>query len=158
MNLLNRYGRGLRIALCATVVAAIGAVLIPAPSQAAASGCKVAKASVNIQARGTSVRAGAFNMEQRWCWNGQRITHVYKPTTWGSITGLGRTLGVTYEGVATNTGYYFWPQNGGYWGRFTEYQAKFNYCPPRILFCYSPFLPRIQFELYGDGVYHSSGS
>ena len=139
-----------------SIVALLGSLGATSPARAATtSGCDVAKGSVYISTRGVHVRAGAFNMEQRWCWDGLRITHVYPPTTWGSITATGRTLGVSYEGVSTRTKYFFMPQNGGHWGYFDEIQAKFNYCPPRVV-CFPAFLPRIRFELFGDGVNHVS--
>jgi len=72
-------------AAAATLVTA--GVVVPAVADAAvAPGCRTAKASVNIQARGTNVRAGAFNMEQVWCWDGYKITSVAPPTTWMAAT------------------------------------------------------------------------
>jgi hypothetical protein len=154
----------MRKGLMRTVIGAASAALltagavVPAVADAAvAPGCRTAKASVNIQARGASVRAGAFNMEQVWCWDGYKVTSVAPPTTWGSITALGRTLGFSYAGEISRNGFDYWPQNGGNWAYQTEVQAKFTYCPPRVA-CLSPFLPRIRFDLYGDGVYHSTGA
>ena len=119
--------------------------------------CTKVKISKNVRAAASIVakdyRLGAVNLEQSWCFDGQKITSVAEPKVWTSSTAAG---GATLQWRITDTRQIpHDPQNGGYWTNETFVTGSLDTCVLKYGCIYNqPFT--LDLYVFGDGVHHNA--
>ncbi|MDT0351651.1 hypothetical protein [Pseudonocardia charpentierae] len=117
-----------------------------------AESCKTVKISKNL--RGTlsvvkkDYRLGAVNLQQYWCFDGQKITHAAEPVVTTSLT-KAAGLSVVWK-ITSKVSNKMDPQNGGYWTQQAVVTGTADQCVLKYGCVYGiPFT--MELLVFGDG-------
>ena len=98
-------------------------------------------------------RLGAVNLEQNWCFDGQKITQSSQPKVWTSSAGGGKMTIRWHLDPAQNIDKD--PQNGGYWTREVVVTGSVEQCVLKYG-CIAEIPFKLDLYVFGDGVTHNA--
>ncbi|GAB3499085.1 hypothetical protein FB471_1576 [Amycolatopsis cihanbeyliensis] len=84
-----------------------------------------------------------------WCYSNAIVTSISPIQIASDIPQWSNLAGWTYDGVKSKEQ---WDYYGDKWVYRNHTQAKFEYCPPRVI-CIDEALPEILIDTYADGGY-----